>query len=614
MPFFAFKEFLVGKPLRNEEISQEKLPKWKALAIFSSDALSSVAYGPEQIMLVLAIPGVLAYGYIAPVAAGILLLLALTTLSYVQVAKANPGGGGSYAVAKQNLGEIPALLAAAALFTDYSLTAAVSVSAGTEAIVSAFPFLQSYEVGLDLVVLFGILMWINLRGVRESSTAFVFPTYSFIFGVLALTAVGSWQAFTQAGPVIPHESLETQWNWAILFLVLRAFANGCSSMTGIEAISNGVPMFKEPEVKNATQTTFIMSSLLGVMFAGITFLLIHNHILPLDGITALSQLAEMTFGRSWAYYYIQITTMLVLYLAANTAFNGLPPLLSLMARDGYMPRYLSARGVRLGFSNGIILLTVVSSLLIYFYHGNTEELISLYAIGVFISFTIAQAGMVVHWQREKGAGYGLRILLNGFGAVITGSVVIIIMVTKFFYGAWLVFILIPILIFIFKKISCHYEDMREQLAVEAQGVQFPYQSPKLAENIVIVPVSGVTRVVEGTLAYAQTIGSKVIAVYVATDQETKEKFTAKWNNWNPGVELVVLYSPYRVILDPLMRYIEELDQKKRSQDYLTVLIPEFETKKWWHRFLHNQTGWILRTLLILREKVVVSTIPYHLRK
>lgn len=607
------RRLLIGRPLHNQEMVHEKLPKWKALAIFSSDALSSVAYGPEQIMLILAIPGMLAYGFIGPVAIAILLLLAIVTVSYVQVARANPGGGGSYSVAIHNLGEMPALTAAAALFTDYTLTVAVSVSAGTAAIISAFPVLAAHEIILDLSVLFLILMMINLRGVRESSTAFVIPTYAFIIGILCLIAGGIWQTATGSQPVIPPESMERQLNFPVFYLLLRAFANGCSSMTGLEAISNGVPMFKEPEVKNSAQTTFWMSGILSVMFIGISYSLMHFHILPVDGSTALSQIAEKTFGRGFFYYYIQITTMLVLYLAANTSFNGLPPLLSILAKDGYMPRYLGTRGERLSFSNGIILLSVVAGLLIIVYNGNTDDLISLYAIGVFLSFTIAQSGMVVHWKREQGTGWFVRAVLNAFGAVVTGIVVIIILVSKFFYGAWLVLVFIPIMIFIFKKIRHHYNDMSEQLHLPLDEIETSFNTP-IGKNSVIVPIASPTRVVAETLKYARAISNDVIALHIAIDEESGHKVEKKWKSLDTDVKLVVVYSPYRLVIQPLIDYVAKLEKTKAPEDFITVLIPEFETKKNWHRLLHNQTGWILRTLLILKDNVVVTTIPYHLKK
>lgn len=609
------RHFLIGKPLHNEELSEENLPKWKALAIFSSDALSSVAYGPEQILLVLSIPGLVAYGFLGPIALAILALLFIVTISYSQVAKVNPGGGGSYSVAIKNLGEIPALVAASALFADYTLTVAVSVSAGTVAIISAFPQFAHHEVMIDLLVLLGILMIVNLRGVRESSTAFVFPTYAFILGILMLIISGVYQALTGVAPIIPQESLQRQFDWTMLGLILRAFANGCSSMTGVEAISNGVPMFKKPEVKNAQVTTYLMSGLLGLMFLGITFLLMHYHINPLAEVTALSQLAEITLGRGWIYYYIQITTMLILYLAANTSFNGLPPLLSILAKDGYMPRYLGARGERLNFSNGIILLTIIAAILIVLYQGNIEHLISLYAIGVFLSFTIAQAGMVVHWHREKTSGWLPRAMLNAFGAIVTGIIVLIIGFTKFIYGAWLVVIFIPFMVKTFKQIKSHYMDMAEQLHLPVSELNPDIEANlKIGKNIVIMPIASPTLLVAETMKYAKSISTDILVINVVTDEATGQKNQAKWQNWNPGVELITIYSPYRMVNRPILNFINEVASKKNPEDFITVLIPEFETKKWWHRVLHNQTGFILRTLLILKENVIVTTIPFHLKK
>jgi len=605
---------LIGRPLHNRELAHERLPKWKALSIFSSDALSSVAYGPEQIMLTLALPGLIAYGYMAPVAISILILLAIVTLSYAQVAKANPGGGGAYAIAKQNLGEKPALIAAGSVFADYILTAAVSVSAGTAAIISAFPELSGWEVPIDIVVLFGVLMLVNLRGVRESSNAFVLPTYAFLAGILLLLFVGLYR-MAQAPYFIPPDSLaRQQLDWSMLFLALRAFANGCSSMTGIEAIADSVPMFKSPESRNAAATTYWMAGILGFMFLGISALILHHHILPIIEVTALSQLAEQIFGRTPLYYYIQITTMLVLYLAANTAYNGLPVLLSIIARDGYMPRYLAQRGERLTFSNGIILLTIIAALLIVIYGGKIENLIALYAIGVFISFTIAQVSMVVHWRREKGAGWQLRVFLNGLGAAATGIVVAVITVTKFVYGAWLVLVFIPIMVTIFKRIRGHYNTMADQLHLPeecyAEGsAHFPQ-----GKHLVIVPVASPTRIVYETIKYAKLIGDNIIAVHVASDDESEQKVRQKWQCWDPGVQLIVLRSPYRLLMRPLINFIEKKQREKGPDDFITVVIPEFETRKWWHRLLHNQTGWFLHTTLVLKENIAVTTVPFHLKR
>lgn len=609
------RRFLIGKPLHNKEIMHERLPKWKALSIFSSDALSSVAYGPEQALLILvAVQGVIAYGYLSPIIIAVSILLLIVALSYVQVSRANPGGGGAYAIAKKNIGELPALVAAGAVFADYVLTAAVSVAAGTAAIVSAFPILAGKEVGIDLVVLFFILMLVNLRGMRESSNMFVYPTYAFLLGMMVLIATGIYQAVTQVTALIPAVSFERQpLNMAMLYIVLRAFANGCSSMTGVEAIADSVPLFQKPEARNAIITTYWMAGILVVMLSGITFLMMHFHVMPILEVTVLSQLAEHVFGRSFIYYYIQVTTMVVLYLAANTAYNGLPVLLSIVAKDGYLPRYLSSRGERLTFSNGIIVITVAAAALIIVFGGHLDHLIALYAIGVFISFTIAQCSMVVHWKREKGAGWLIRGIVNGIGAVATGLVVIIITITKFSHGAWAVLVFIPLMVFIFKKIRSHYDDMSEQLHLPLED-NLQYDDTIVMRNYVIVPISSPTRVVYESLKFAKTLSKDIIVLHIAKDEESAAKVQAKWQEWNPGMDMEVIQSPYRLTIQPLLDYVEELKKKKNPQDYITVVIPEFETKKWWHRLLHNQTGWLLHAMLVIKKNVIVTTIPYHLNK
>ncbi len=611
--FTELRRLLIGRPLHNREAAGERLTKMKALAIFSSDALSSVGYGPEQIAVILAVSGMVAYGYFSYAFAAVLLLLGVVTLSYAQVARANPGGGGSYSVAKKNLGENTALIAAAALFADYVLTVAVSVSSGTDALVSAFPALVHWRMSINLFTLFGVLMLVNLRGIRESSNVFVIPTYLFVFGMLGMIGVGVYNAFAGTEPIIPPASMvKQQFDAAILVLVLRAFANGCSSMTGVEAISNGVPMFKKPEYVNAIKTTYWMSGLLAILLSGTSFLILHYHILPTPNVTMLSQIAEQTLGRGWMYYYIQITTMLILYLAANTSYNGLPPLMSLLAQDGYLPRYLGLRGERLSFSNGIMLLSAIAALLIFTFHGNVEHLISLYAIGVFLSFTIAQTGLVVHWNRERGENWLRRAFVNAFGAMVTGIVVLVIAVTKFSHGAWIVLVFIPTMIVIFKSINRHYRDMAEQLHLPIEDET--YTQPPKGKHYVVVPVATPTRVVAETLRYAKTLNGEIIALCVVNDKEFAEKIEAKWKQWKPQVKLVTVYSPYRLVIQPLIHFIEKLERKKQPEDYITVVIPEFETRKWWHRLLHNQTGFILRTLLIFNENVAVTTIPYHLKK
>ncbi len=558
--------------------------------------------------------GAIMYTFAIPIGIAIILLVVIVSISYAQVARANPGGGGSYSAAKSNIGEGPALLAAASLLVDYTLTVAVSVSAGTDAITSAFPSLLPYHLLIDVGVLFLVLMIINLRGVRESSSVFVFPTYAFVFGIIATIIVGTFLVLLGKSPASStYTSGKIAINGFVIFLILRAFANGSSSMTGIEAISNGVPMFRKPEVKNAQKTTYILAGILVTMLAGIIFLYVHYHFMPEPNNTMLSQLAGTVFGRSWFYYYIQITTMLILYLAANTAYNGLPPLLALLAKDGYMPRYLSARGDRLSFSGGIIFLSLLATIFIVAFDGHVDELISLYALGVFISFTIAQTSMVVHWRREKGRRWITYAVINGLGAVVTATVVIVIIVAKFMLGAWIVTILIPIIMIWFFMVRKHYENVREQLRLPPQDYSKIKSIPD-GKNIVVVPVSGVSRVVENTIKYARMISDDVRAFYVSIDENGAKEIVEKWNNWNPGIPLVVKYSPYRTIVEPLLDYIDEIKKKKDPDDFITILIPEFETRRFWHRFLHNQTSWILRRYLVHEKDVVISVVPFQLKK
>lgn len=605
------KRLLIGRPLKSEEAQGQHLSKTSALAIFSSSALSSVSYGPEQIALALAVPGLIAYGYFLYALIPILALLAAVTISYTQVAKANPGGGGAYSVAKENLGELPALAAGAALFSDYTLTVAVSITSGTEALTSAFPALIPHRLLIDLAVLIGVLMLINLRGVSESAKAFVFPTYLFVGGILGVIGLGLYQTWAGTAPVIPAVSEEKQgMNWLIFFLILRAFANGCSSMTGIEAIANGVPTFKKPQSRNAVITTYWMSGLLAVMLCGISFLILHHHILPVPGVTMMSQLTEETVGRGALYYYIQMVTMLILFLAANTAYNGLPPLMSLMARDGYLPRYLGERGERLSYSNGILLLTAASALLLIVFDGDMESLIALYSVGVFISFTIAQCGMVVHWRRQQGENWKWRLAVNAFGALITGVVVIILTVTKFLDGAWIVLLFVPLMVMGFRKIRVHYVEMGKELVLSADE-PLSYMDHPIRKNCVIVPISYPTRSAVKALRYARKIGDQIIAVHIAENEETARAVAAVWSGRDPELELVTLYSPYRLVIQPLLDFVQKTADKQAPDDCVTVLIPEVRTERWWHRLLHNQTGLVLRTLLIRRENVVVTTITFR---
>lgn len=594
------------------------MPKWKALPIFSSDALSSVGYGPEQIAIVLAsVPTLATYRYFGPIVLAIIALLFIVALSYTQVVRVNPGGGGSYGIAMKYLGVYPALTAGAALLADYILTVAVSISSGTAALVSAFPVLHPYHVYLDLGVLI-LMMIVNLRGTREASTVFVWPTYFFL-AAMGITLIGGFYQIwngTLTAHTVAVETVAPLNQTALMLIVLRAFANGCSSMTGIEAIANGVTMFKAPQQKNAIETTAIMACILAIMLGGLGYLIIYLHLLPTQGYTLLSLLVEDIFSRTFIYYVIQILMMVILYIAANTAYNGLPPLLSCMAVDGYVPRYFANRGERLSYSNGIQVLTLMAGILIVLFQGNIEHLISLYAIGVFLSFTIAQSAMVVYWRQCRERNWRLFSVINGFGALVTACVVVIVLITKFIYGAWIIVLLIPTLVYMFLKVHHHYDDVREQLLLTPEEYT-KVMTTDLGRNIIIIPIASPTQAVAKAIRYAKIISGpkdKIYAVHVYSDDERGKKIKTLWRQLEPDIELIMLQSPYRQLTDPLITFIQELRKETAPKDTITVLIPEFETKKLWHRLLHNQSGWLLRLRTLPYLDVVVSTVPLQFTK
>lgn len=618
MLFKTISRHLLGKPLENTKLEGEQMPKWKALPIFSSDALSSVGYGPEQIAIVLAsVPTLATYRYFGPIVLAIIALLFIVALSYTQVVRVNPGGGGSYGIAMKYLGVYPALTAGAALLADYILTVAVSISSGTAALVSAFPVLHPYHVYLDLGVLI-LMMIVNLRGTREASTVFVWPTYFFL-AAMGITLIGGFYQIwngTLTAHTVAVETVAPLNQTALMLIVLRAFANGCSSMTGIEAIANGVTMFKAPQQKNAIETTAIMACILAIMLGGLGYLIIYLHLLPTQGYTLLSLLVEDIFSRTLIYYVIQILMMVILYIAANTAYNGLPPLLSFMAVDGYAPRYFANRGERLSYSNGIQVLTLMAGILIVLFQGNIEHLISLYAIGVFLSFTIAQSAMVVYWRQYRERNWRLFSVINGFGALVTACVVVIVLITKFIYGAWIIVLLIPTLVYMFLKVHHHYDDVREQLLLTPEEYM-KVMTTDLGRNIIIIPIASPTQAVAKAIRYAKIISGskdKIYAVHVYSDDERGKKIKTLWRQLEPDIELIMLQSPYRQLTDPLITFIQELRKETAPKDTITVLIPEFETKKLWHRLLHNQSGWLLRLRTLPYLDVVVSTVPLQFTK
>lgn len=605
----ALKRLLIGRPLKSTELGEQKLSKTKALAILSSDALSSVAYGPEQILIVLVTLGAAALWYSLPIAVGILILLIALILSYRQIIYAYPRGGGAYMVSRENLGADFGLIAGGSLLVDYILTVAVSVSAGADAITSAFPILHDHKVAIAVAFVLLITL-LNLRGITESASILAYPVYLFVFALIIMIGVGLFNISSGVVPAENHTSIGTPVAGISLFLLLRAFASGSSALTGVEAISNAIPNFRDPAPKNAAKTLVSMGLILAVLFSGITFLAYYYGITPSARETVVSQIASQTFGRNWMYYFIQGTTALILVFAANTGYSAFPLLAVNLARDKYLPRMLSNRGDRLVFSNGIVTLGVAAIILILIFKGNTEHLIPLYAVGVFIPFTLAQTGMMLKWLREKPANWVTKFIINTIGTFICFIVTMMFFITKL-TQVWPVFIFLPIIIILFHQIRKHYEAVGEQLRIQEAASALPIQG-----NIIVLPVSGITTVVENSLNYAKSLSpDQIIAVYVGFDRENIIKLEEKWKKVHPDIRIVTLYSYYRSIIGPLSKFIDFVNKKANENHYnVTVIIPQFIPKKGWHYFLHNQSSLMIREFLLLRKNVVVSTVPFHLKK
>ena len=610
------KQLLFGRPLPSERLEHERLNKKTALAVLSSDAISSVAYATEQILLVLAILGPVALNYLVPISSVIVGLLVLVAISYRQTIFAYPEGGGSYTVAKDNIGVGPGLVAAAALLTDYILTVAVSISGGIAAITSAYPQLLPHTVILCIASIF-VLMVVNLRGVRESGIVFSVPTYVFIALMLVLIGTGIYQGMSgqvaapAAGPVrvdpasAARHPLGIPAGFAFTFLILRAFAEGCVAMTGTEAISNGVSAFKAPASKNAATTLAWMAAILAAFFIGTSYLAVHFGVMPAMSETVLSQLGRHILGGGWLYFALQYATFAILVLAANTAFADFPRLSGILANDRYMPRQLAARGDRLAFSNGIITLALVAMLLVWLFHGDTSALIPLYAIGVFLCFTVSQYGMVRRWFRTRAEGWRWKAALNGLGAAATAVVTIIQIGTKFTHGAWIVVLIIPLIIWLLVSIHGHYVQFAREIKFEGQSPILPLH------HTVVVPVNGITKAAAGALVYATTISDEVVAVYVETDKRATPKMEKEWDEWDIGVPLVVLPSPYRSIIRPIVEYVEDLRMLSPGE-LVTVVVPEIVPKRWWEHLLHNKTALYIRTAFLFKPNVVVTSVPFLL--
>lgn len=671
----SVKRYLVGNPISTEQAQHERINNKTALAVFSSDPLSSVAYSTEAILLVLLAAGTIATGYLVPIVVGITVLLGILVLSYRQTIHAYPSGGGAYIVAKDNLGTQAGLVAGASLLVDYILTVAVSISAGVAAITSAahgtrFEFLEAHRVAVCIfLVLF--IAFINLRGVRESGAIFAGPTYLFIFSMLALVAVGFFHYFT-TGDVIPtpdadkmffdesvgsvaHDALT---GGALVWLLARAFSSGCTALTGVEAISNGIPAFQKPESKNAAATLTWMALIMTVLILGTGFLAYKINAHPSADETLVSVMTRHTFGTGVFYYFVQAATAAILVLAANTSFADFPRLASLLAADRFLPRQFANRGDRLVFSNGVIILAVFSIILIMIFGGSEQSMLPLYAIGVFLSFTLSQSGMVIHWlrlrksdeakkriiaeeeaermhrtedpsasalhtrerlkaiERDEGGNWLSSTIINGAGAVITFLVLIVLTITKFTHGAWAVVVLIPLIVLMLRAINKHYRLVAVQLSLSDKAIPAHPKTP--LENRIIVPVSGIHRGMLPALKYAKGLlngnaNTNVTAVYVEVNPQNTEEIKKEWQIWGEGIPLKIIESPFRSVTTPLLKFIHQ-EAETHKNSITTVVLPEFVPRVWWQHLLHNQTTLLIKGRLLFSRNIVVTSVPHHLRR
>jgi amino acid transporter len=598
---------LIGRPLRSSETSRERITPVEGLSALSLDALTSVAYGPEAIIVVLALSGAGALHLVLPITVAIVVLLAILVFSYRQVIDAYPGGGGAYAVSRANLGPSASLVAGAALIVDYTLTVAVSIAAGVGALTSAYPSLSSATVPICLGIL-AVITVLNLRGLGETARAFLLPTMLFIVGVLAIIAIGLIHPLGLTAPQPGHSLLATHGLQTVgVLLVLKAFSAGCSALTGVEAIANGVPLFKEPRAVRAKRTELLLGVILGAMLVGLAVLAERWHIGPRSNQTVLSQIMATAVGRHWAYYFVSLTITVVLALAANTSFGGLPILTSLLARDNYLPHLFSIRDDRQVFGNGILVLTGLSALLLIAVGGNTNEMIPLFAIGVFTGFTLSQLGLVIHWRKTRPPRWRHRAAINGFGAAVTALATAIFLISKFTQGAWVVVLAVPALVFLFRRIHAYYERAGLDL-----GLGIVPAKPAAKRTLVIVPVTGVSRLTRQAISEALSLGQEVIAVSVVIDrdedsQQASEALERAWSEWSPGVALRILHTEYASVVRPIVSFIDEA--REGSDQQIVVLIPVVVPERVRYWILHNQMDRVLSAALRTRTDVVVARVP-----
>lgn len=627
-PRRSWRTWLIGRPLPTADAPNQTIGKLIGLAVFASDNLSSTAYATQEILIILAAVGTSAFGYVFPISLAIAALLVIVTFSYEQTIHAYPGGGGAYIVARDNLGELPAQTAGAALLTDYVLTVAVSIASGVAQITSAYPALFPYRVWIAVGLVMFIMM-INLRGVKESGAVFAIPTYFFVVMLFLTVGTGLFRYFSGSLGVLvdppPLEQLHIAQGVSV-FLILRAFASGTAAITGVEAISNGITAFREPRSRNAGITLIWMAAILGTLFLSISFLAGPIGAIPSEEETVISQLARTVFeGRGLPYLGVILATTLILIMAANTSFADFPRLSALHAGDGFLPRQLTYRGSRLVYSRGIILLALIASGLLIVFQASVTALIPLYAIGVFLSFTMSQSGMARRWWKighlapgqevqERGStlrwerGWRIKLLINGFGATCTGIVMCIFAITKFRDGAWMIVLLIPILVLIFFRIHHHYKDLAAELSLDDYTGP-PNVTPR---HRVILPIGGVHQGTLVALRYACALSHDVTAVHVSIDPVEADKIQQKWEMWGQSVRLVILESPYRLLIEPLLSYIELLAAQRQPNELITIVVPQFVPKSWWHNVLHTQAALILRLALLTKPGITVTDVPYHL--
>ena len=614
------RRLIFGSPLSSAAIEEQKVGKFAALPLFASDGLSSVAYATEEMLLALLVGGTAFLHFSLPIALVIGALLAIVAVSYVQTVHAYPQGGGSYLVAHENLGEWAGLIAAAALLIDYILTVAVSIAAGVRAMTSAFPELLPYTVLLCLAAV-ALMAWANLRGVRESAAVLALPTYGFIAIMSALLLVGLWRYWN--GGIAPHPApplnmAHDMGQLAVVLLVLRAFSSGCTALTGIEAVSNGVPTFKKPEARNAGITLILLGALMIAMFLGVTVLARKLNILPLENESVVSQIAHIVFGGGALYFSVQIVTMLILVLAANTSFAGFPRLASILARDGYLPRQLANMGDRLAFSNGILALAGAAAFLLIIFGGSTHALIPLYTIGVFLAFVLSQTGMVWLWLKRRGPRWQMKAAINGLGAAASFVALLFIVESKFLGGAWIVVLLIPFVLVVFARIKAHYLDVAQQMSPRLGGLGEWLPWVHKFRPKVVVPIAKMHPGTLAALQFARAISDDITAVIVDLDPVQTASVRLAWRALRFKEKLVALESPYRSVIEPIMTYLQEVDLREPERGLAVVVLPEFLASRWWENLLHNQTALMLKAELLLRkgprgDSRIVIDVPYRLR-